>query len=457
VFDDNVPVGQEMTKTMEGKYRLNDLIGTCSASLAPLMHDRPIVTRLHIRDFEEKIKGSLLVRIYWDDCNLDGGALFNNLDRTWEDSISVRICKAFKDKGLSVKMAFKLTDLDDSKEIDKDEFYKIVCDILKIGLTPEEKHEYWQRVSSRNILTFNRFLKYYAPFLNKEMLGFEIPENPQLGPNGLPLPNNGGDLGIGSASIDKIDARLAMIIDKLSKGLKQYQSDKKKSLLEMFSLFDKDHSKKISRIEFIDSIEQVFEITWIPVRDLEYIFDYLNKNDSDAELDLNEFFKIMKFDLEKFAEEKQQRELEKRSASELLDKNQILFEFIDAVKKWLKQHDKSVYDLFLKIDKDGSKKVSRVELKKSCYELFDLKNFNDKKMEVVMMELDEDENKTVDVQEFIDLMNLYEEFKLLSNKQNLKEIRESPILRHIYSYINLKEIEPEDLMLEIDKNKDGSI
>lgn len=128
---------------MEGKYRLNDLIGTCSASLAPLMHDRPIVTRLHVRDFESKIKGSLLVRIYWDDCNLEGGALFSNLDRTWEDSISVRICKGFKEKGLSVKSAFNLTDLDDSKQIDKDEFYKIVCDILKIGLTPEEKHEYW--------------------------------------------------------------------------------------------------------------------------------------------------------------------------------------------------------------------------------------------------------------------------------------------------------------------------
>lgn len=225
----------------------------------------------------------------------------------------------------------------------------------------------------------------------------------------------------------------------------------------MFDLFDKDGSKKISRGEFIDAVESVFQITWVSVRDLEYIFNYLNKNDTDAELDLVEFFKVMKFDLKKFAEEKQQREMEKRSSSDLLDKNQVLFEFIDSVKKWLRENDKSVYDLFLKIDKNGTKKLSRAELKQSCYDLFGLKNFTDKKMEVVMMELDEDESKTIDVQEFIDLLNLYDEFKLLSNKQNLKEIRESPILRNIYSYLNLREIESEDLMLEMDKNKDGSI
>lgn len=61
-------------------------------------------------------------------------------------------------------------------------------------------------------------MKYYAPFLNKEMLGFEVPES-KTGPDGLSLIPEGAESALDSKGIDKIDARLAMIIDKLSRGL----------------------------------------------------------------------------------------------------------------------------------------------------------------------------------------------------------------------------------------------
>lgn len=61
------------------------------------------------------------------------------------------------------------------------------------------------------------------------------------------------------------------------------------------------------------------------------------------------------------------------------------------------------------------------------------------------------------MREFINLLNLYDVAKLLNDKQAVKEMSELVVLRYLYQYIIDNDKTVEDLVLELDEDKSGTV
>ena len=454
-FDDSVPFKQTSPQFDATGIRLQDVIGTGLVSLMPLSYDKPIVEKVYLKTSGGKVHGSIFVKIYWEDIPAPDKD-FNEYTRAWEDELSRRIINEIKKKGLNMRSVFNLADSDSSKELTKEEFNKVLAEVLGVKLTPRELQEYWGRMTKgahKDTVSFSQLLTFYGNLLDAGILGTsgsmrkDISDVNKMFRDGSLDKMNPGNADLQTTS---------RIIQEYSAELRRIMKEQKLNEKQLFDTFDADSNYKISRHEFMACNMDVLKVK-TPPRELDAIFDYADKNNSD-QVDLAELLRLLNFDQVEYL--KSMNKVASASSDltnpENFTSEQVIFEFLKIVKEYMQSRKLSMYQVYALIDKSKDNMISRAEIKTFIEDKIEVK-MPAKHIQMILNAIDKSGDNKVSVKEFVDFMNLEDSLKIINDPQQASYLQNLLVIKALYAIMMEKELTPEDLLLSMDKDGNGSV
>jgi Ca2+-binding EF-hand superfamily protein len=413
------------------------------------------VEKVYLKDTGGKVRGSIFVKIYWDDLPVPDKD-FTEFTRAWEDELSRRIMGEIKRNKLTLQGAFNLADADNSQDITRDEFSSVLTKVLQIQITPREMNEYWSRVirgTNKDTVSYSHLLTFYGNLLDASVLGHG--GSMKKGIADIKRMFEDGDKGLPGSSSNQSIADQAKIFEQYSLELKRVMKEKNMNEKQLFDTFDSDKNHRINRHEFHICNEDILKVKTSP-RDLDLIFDYADKNKTDN-VDLAELLKMINFDVKGFIQDKM-------STPRSLDPNhmdnwksdRILHEFLQLVKEYMANNNMSVYQFFAMVDKSKDSYLTKAEMQNFFENVMNLK-IPALHMKVILNEIDKSGDNKVSVKEFIAFMHLEESFSLLNDEGKRAELKDLLVAKIFYEYQVKNELTPADLVLKMDADGNGNI
>lgn len=483
IFDDSKPLNTNSGDVRDfilgsNEYgsinRVDDFIGTAKLPLYDLSKNINFNGPVSIKDVHGKVIGDIFVAVYWFDDYADTyiakipEAAYG---KEWEKNVSYSIIDSIRKRRLTIQSALGFSEKIGYDTVTKEQFMIKVLQGLELNLTKDEYEVYWKRLVRRHYdkdkVSYGHFLAYFSPYLDPSLLGVDYRDLKEYSLDEYikGIKNAFADPSILEVkAIDLVDERK---IEELKTRLQNELKRREVSLTKFLESFQHDGDKNVNRAEFISTIIDDMKLPFTQ-EDLNNIFDFMDK-DKNGTLNIQEFAKILNFDINEFKMQKSMREKElnkamqsqmstsfDRSKKFTEDEENFVREFQDHANNYIRNKNQNFTELFDIVDKNNSGSINEAELRELINNYFKL-NYDKQKISVIFSRIDTSGNGFISPKEFLNMLNLRDQMAFLSNKKAVSQIEKLNILKSLYGFIIRTDIPLENLFHKIDVDNSNTL
>ncbi|EGR32196.1 hypothetical protein IMG5_092630 [Ichthyophthirius multifiliis] len=399
VFNDSVPIEDKEEEDEDNK----DVVGQGKMSLKALLEGEVVNPNVKITNFiknQEVInKGTLHVLVYWYE---GWGQQYKPkyehmlLSKNWETDITMRIARAFKQKGIALQTAFYVMNRDQDQIISMEDFIQTVNDNDRSGFISNFELMNFIQEKLRIKLKFEEIyalITYFDKNNDDKIDLYELVE-------GLKQEANKNGEFINQFQKEQV---ILSTIEEICDKLNIYMNKNNVTRSQLFDKFDQNNDKFISKVE----LKKTFTNLQIELsrQQLNEFYSFLDKN-NDEKVSIQEFIQAVKTELNRIENKRKRVSTKQCSYNDIegSQNEQITKQIFSKFARILRQNRIDYEHAFQRFDKNKDKTISRNEFKKAFKDM--QLPFKEYEIDAVFSTIDINNDGTITLDEFVGMLNV---------------------------------------------------